>query len=248
MKSRVYTILLAVLASTLFLASCDRDDDDDDNPPMDQEPAAKSVMLELEFTAGTETFDYNTVYDINGTAVQFSELRFYLSDFMLHDDDGATEMLGGAVLVDAAEDEDYSIGNTEFDHIHEVHMLLGLNETNTSADPTLAEAPLNNASMHWSWNPDGGYKFVKAEFSVDTDGDGTPDTPRSIHPATIATGRDMMIEVHEDSHGDHAHIHLTADVLDFFTDIDFTDLNGTHGSTQLTNKVTDNMSIAFSAD
>ena len=42
-------------------------------------------------------------------------------------------------------------------------------------DPLAEQLP----SMHWSWNS--GYKFIRIDGSVDTDGDGVPETGLQYH-------------------------------------------------------------------
>ena len=244
MKNQYITILAVALFSAFTFTSCDKDDDETKctNP----EDNTKSVMLEFEFEMADAPFEYNTVYDFNGVNVQFSDLRFYVSDIMLHDDAANMEMIDGAVLVDAgASSNIFTIGETEFEHVHELHMSIGLNEVVNHEDPILAEAPLNDASMHWGWDPASGYKFIKTEVLVDLDDDGIPETATSIHCATDGLKRDVMLDAHQDVEGDHAHLLLKADIADIYAGVDFLNLTGTFGNTDLTNAVADNLADAI---
>ncbi len=243
MKKYIIIITVAFF-SALTLTSCLKDNVETkcETP----EDTSKSVMLEFEFEMGDAPFEYNTVYELGGVAVQFSELRFYVSDIMLHDDSDNMDMLDEVILVDAgASSNMFTVGSTEFDHIHEVHALLGLNDVINHEDPTLAEAPLNDASMHWGWDPAGGYKFVKTEIMVDEDADGVPETAKSIHCATDALSREFILDAHQDVEGDHAHITIKTDVSAIYSGVDFLNLSGTHGASVLTNGIADNLVGAF---
>ncbi len=237
--------LITLLCIPLIIASCDKDED----PVMcntTSEPEDKSVMIQFNMNEGENTFSYDTVYELNGVSVEFSELRFYVSDIMLHDDAGNSEMMTQTLLLDAGTAENsFTIGQTSFSHIHELHLLFGLNETVNHEDPTEADAPLNDAGMHWGWNPDMGYKFLKAEFSVDTDGDNVPDTGGAIHCATDALAREFMIAAHQDVEGETAQLTIDVDVMSFFNGVDFLNLEGTHGGSPLTNSVADNVTGSF---
>ena len=240
-NSQVYT---AILLSLIFLVSCDKDED---MPCQTPEPQSKTTMLEFSFNADDELFSYNEVYDFNGVKVSFSELRLYLSDMVLSDSNGNSELMEEtAILLDVGSAENiFTIGNTDYEYIEDLQMLFGLNNEVNHLDPTTQEAPLNNAGMHWGWNPDSGYKFLKAEFSVDTNDDGTPDSNGSIHCATDGLARDIMLDVNMNVTGSSAKVMLNADVIAFFNGVDFLNLMGTHGDSDLTNLVADNVAAAI---
>jgi hypothetical protein len=236
--------LITLVFLIIIMTSCDKDDDVMCNEEIT--PEGKSMQLEFKMNADEDSFMYGTGYEFNGVTVEFSELRFYLSDLTLHDDDENTELLKNAILLDAGSEENtFTMDETDFSHIHELHLLFGLNEIVNHEDPTQAEAPLNDASMHWGWNPESGYKFLKAEFSVDTDGDNIPDSNGSIHCATDAVAREFMLTTHQDVEEDHVNLEINVDVLAFFEGVDFLNLMGTHGGSPSTNSVADNVSTAF---
>jgi len=242
-----FRFLTALVFMIIVMTSCDKDEETMCNEPV--VPESKSAILQFNMNAADEAFNYETIYDFNGTAVQFSELRFYISDIMFHDDAENTEMMSETLLLDAGEaDNTFTVGETDFSHIHELHMLFGLNEVVNHEDPTQAEAPLNDAGMHWGWAPESGYKFLKAEFTVDMDGDNVPETPGSIHCATDAVSREIMLMAHQDVTGDQAQLTIEVDVISFFNGVDFLNLMGTHGGSPLTNSVADNVSSALSID
>ncbi len=252
MKHKYLTCALITLFIAFVFTSCDKDDDSNKCEPSHSHGGGSGdseVELEFEFKMGDEPFAYNTTYTLNGVAIEFSEIRFYLSDIMLHDDGGDTDMLDKTILVDVGgSSNSYSVGTSSFPHIHEIHMLLGLNDVVNHEDPTQAEAPLNDASMHWGWDPASGYKFIKTEATVDTDDDGVPDNAISIHCATDALSREMILEVHQDADSDHARIHLIADVSAFYTGADFLNLEGTHGDSDLTNLIADKVAATIDTE
>lgn len=212
----------------------------------EESPSCESVILDIDFKANDSVFNYNTVYEINGVHVEFSDLRFYLSDVTISDGNGASQLMKEAVLIDAgANSEIVTLGSTEMKTVQNMQMLLGVNETANAADPTLAASPLNNASMTWGWNPGAGYKFIKIELTIDTDNDGIPDEASSIHCAGNEVARDMDLNFNASAAAGEIKLELTADVLSFFEDIDLLNLNGTHGSSPLTNTVANNVAVSF---
>ncbi len=87
------------------------------------------------------------------------------------------------------------------------------------SDPTLAEAPLNDPSMHWAWNPAAGYKFLLMEGRVDDDGDGVVDASDPTFTYHCATD-DLLTEDVLDFHADivagatlSKHVEIQVDVL-----------------------------------
>lgn len=236
-----------VLLSTTFLISCDKDEDNEnicnDTNTVLQD---KSVSLDFSFTVGDQTFLYDEVYNINGTSVSFDDVRFYLSDFAIHDDADNIETLESFLLVDAgAADNNFNIGITEFDHIHELHLLVGLNDIVNHQDPVEADTPLNDASMHWGWNPDAGYKFIKIECLVDSDEDGTPDAATSMHVATDGLSRAVELEIHEDTEEGANELAFKLDLIDFFENIDLSSVGTSHGGTQVNGTLANNVAGAF---
>lgn len=198
--------LFSLAATAIVFTGCKKDED----PPADHDhggtAATATVELDFGFHYGAADFDLaNTYTDGNGHAVQFTAIKFYMSDIHFVDDAGAAvaEFHDTYLLLDAATPEvTYTLGQVTGSHIHEAHVSLGLDSATNHADPTLAEAPLNDPSMHWAWNPAAGYKFLLLEGRVDDDGDGVVDASDPTFTYHCATD-DL----------------LTEDVLDFHLDI-----------------------------
>jgi hypothetical protein len=172
------TTNLAIAAFvTLALAACKKDEDP---APPTTPPAATTgtVRLSMDIMNGTVPFDINATYnDGAGNAIRFTTLKFYMSGTHVTNDAGATtgSFPNTYILVDAAQSgmNTFTLGNMDAGHVHELHFTLGLDEATNRADPTVAAHPLNIPGMHWSWNPNAGYKFMNMEGFVDLNGNGT---------------------------------------------------------------------------
>ena len=104
MKLRHISLLL-ILA--LAFASCEKDEEDTtpETPPTPVEPRS-TVMIHPHHMWGDDMFQLNTTYNVNGVEVQFTEIRYYLSNFSIEGMDGTQEALDGVVLMDASNTDD----------------------------------------------------------------------------------------------------------------------------------------------
>ncbi|HMQ74759.1 MAG TPA: hypothetical protein PKE21_00740 [Flavobacteriales bacterium] len=194
--------LLAALA--VGFSACKKDDPE----PTPTTPTTGTVKLSFSFTKNGAPFSISDiVQDGAGHAVQFDKLKFYVSDIHLTDDAMNTvgEFHETVLLVDAAAATNtFTLGSIAPNHIHEVHIALGLDSLTNHADPTQAESPLDLQEMHWSWNPSAGYKFLNMEGHVDGNGDGDFGDPEDkafvYHCATDA----LLTEDHFHYHADLA--------------------------------------------
>lgn len=171
-------LALAAFA-TLALVACKKDDPAP-IPPAPAPPTQGSVSLSVEFTKGMMPFDFNAAHtDGAGNTIRFTTLKFYLSGAHLMDDDMSTvaEFNSTYMLVDAAAASNtFTLGSVDAGHIHELHLTMGLDSATNYADPLTAAFPLNIPGMHWSWNPNAGYKFMNLEGYVDVNDNGVLDT------------------------------------------------------------------------
>lgn len=237
-----------LLASGLLFFSCDKPEEE---PPVDDTTDVQDVFkLDIQNLWGGETFAYDTEYDIDGVPVKFQDLRLFLSDFHFFSD-GADEqfMENKAALIDAGVDGEIEVGDLDLDHVHDIEFLLGLNSTVNHEDPTLAESPLNDATMHWGWNPAEGYKFIRVEGTRDLTGDGTFEA-FSIHAATDDLVRTLEFNLHQDVENHQVVASLTIDYEMFFSGVDLSSdpLAGTHGNGSTATAVTDNAVGAITID
>jgi hypothetical protein len=201
-----------------------------------------SVMFHHEWDGSD--FNLNQVYDINGADVRFSEIRYYLSNFMGMDDGMNEEPFDMFLLLDASQAMTTEmIGEIGLNHLHMLNFYIGLDDITNHQDPTIADPPLNDPLMHWNWNPDAGYKFIKVEGEQDADGDGAFEA-FSIHVATDNLKREVNAMVHENVNGDLM-LHCHVDLKEWFNGLDFSNLSGTHGDGTTTNTVADGAQNSF---
>ncbi len=166
---------LAILAALAVALSGCKKDEDTATPTT---PTTGTFKLGYGFHWGTDDFDLaNTYTDGNGHAVQFTLIKFYL---------GEPELMSGGnevahfhtsyFLADAATGEgNWPVGSVPAGSFDTLNLVLGVDSALNHADPTTAAAPLNDATMHWNWNPAAGYVFLMIEGRVDDDGDGVVD-------------------------------------------------------------------------
>lgn len=182
-------------SAALVLTACKKDEED---PPVNNTPTTGTVHLSLGFHWGDPDFVIGQTYtDGAGHAIQVNALKFFLSETHLENSGSIiADFHDSFILADAAEEGSFILGAASpgsFDH---VEIVIGLDSATNHADPTMAEAPLDDASMHWSWNPAAGYKFLLLEGRVDDDGDGVVDSGDptfTYHCATDAALREAQL-------------------------------------------------------
>lgn len=151
------TLLITVLALGLGLASCDND-----------EVTSRTVNLRVKAMNAGEVIQLTTDYDVNGQVLNFDEFKFFLSDVSVRNSNNAVlaNNSGNPLLV-TTEQTQFNIGETEAEDFQMLRFSLGLDSVTNHQDPLSAPAPLNDATMHWNWNPAAGYKFFRMEGTVD---------------------------------------------------------------------------------
>lgn len=200
MRTNKYLAALAALA--VGMSACKKDDAEPPAGPSGQ--TTGTVKMSFTFTRGDMPFGLSqTFHDGAGNDIRISKLKFYVSDIHLSDDDGnvVADLHDTYLLVDASATSNlFTLGAVPPAAIHEAHITLGLESEVNHADPTLAEAPLNDPDMHWSWNPAMGYKFLALEGKVDGNHDGDFDDAEDIGFTYHCAGDGLL-------RGTHVHIH-----------------------------------------
>ncbi len=232
-----------------LFSSCDNDDDVNTH---------SESTLNLAYNVGGQVFNYGDIYDIGGIATSFSFAQFYLSGLSVMDDAGNMTMLEDTYILAKPSQTEYDLPEVSTDHVHMFNFNIGIDEatnnqstedfTNQPADSPLAlQTP---ESMHWSWNV--GYIFLKINAMVDTDGDGTPETPTEYHIGTDNLLTPVTVMIHEDSHNHNDHsslkIGLNFDIAQLFNGIDLSTGTSTHtgDNLEMAQQITANYASAFS--
>jgi len=173
----IKTIKLAAMAIAIaFLSSCNDDDDNNDSNPAPEAKGNMFIKFQHVWGPAQEDFALNTalVHPGTGEELQFTKLRYYISNVQLQSAKGDTWI----------EEESYHIVNAENSVAGEVQLnlsdvpsgsytsisyMIGVDSLiNVSGVQEGALDPAEN--MFWSWNT--GYIFIKAEGQSDASANG----------------------------------------------------------------------------
>lgn len=251
MKITKHLAFLVAASALVAITGCKKDDEEDDDDSHVHHHGV--IELALNYFFGVTPFDMNDEYsDSQGTKIKFDRVQFYLSNisFMDMNMNMAESYPDVYLLGDASVNpQTWEIGEAEEGHLHMMRFYTGLDSTTNHADPTLADAPLNDASMHWGWNPSAGYKFVVLEGQYDSDADNIVDAPFVYHMATDVLLRTSTLMVHTDIvEGQHAHIHVNMDLEKMISGIDVASTPDTHTSDHfaVAEAIMDSTAVAYS--
>lgn len=250
MKSvRILWILPALLAMTsLFTTGCNQTGCMDPDAYTYDPKASESDETQCEYphfhlminsVVGSQPFAFNQTFQINGVATSFTTAQFYLSGIEIGDDE-AMEPLGTYLLVKANQTT-YEVGDIKAGHKHMLKLAVGVDSASNFLDPTTyaSDHPLapKAPSMHWSWNS--GYIFLRLEGNVDTDGDGTPETPFEYHVGGLPQYTSLTFDgLHADAEAAEFDVAVKVDWAKMFDGID--------QRTSLVTHTMDNMPLARS--
>jgi hypothetical protein len=175
MKKYSFLLFLAI-----FLLSC--------------EPDAKHNTLSIKFNinSGTSPLQYNTNYTVNGVTIQYTDVRFYISQPVFSSGAETVEFKDAYFLGDASSsDNTFVVGDVGKRTIDGIAFGFGVDSSrNTQAGSRAVPAysyPLDHAlssgnNMYWAWNP--GYIWMKLEGKMDANADldfADPGESFSIH-------------------------------------------------------------------
>ena len=145
--------------------------------------AQTTVNLELNHKFNDADFQYGTVYELEGRAVEFTRVQYYLSGFELIHDGGQTLSLPDAYVLGSGNISSYSLGQENITTLEGISFDLGVdsarNGMGTSFWPSGHPLSAQSPSMDWSWPS--GYFFWTIEGRVDDNGDGTPNKVFEFH-------------------------------------------------------------------
>lgn len=210
-------LLLFLATAVITFNACNKDDDDTVD--------LAEVEFHFDYLVNGEAYTPGQIYDINGTMVSFETVNFYIGDMTFTPEEGdPTEFTGDHLLItpDAGHQE---VGEVSAGHYHMLSFFVGVSEdannqteedfTNRKDPDPLAE---QTPSMHWSWNS--GYKFIRIDGSVDTDGDGTPETGMQFHLGNNDRRATIIFQAHHDLEKGANDLEFEFDIAKMFTNID----------------------------
>lgn len=242
-----YNLLTALSLSLLTFSACEKDEETTTEPHNHDSHKHGTLALEINQTFGMAPFALNEVYDNDSLKIKFTDARFFLSGFS-HEGhhDGMTQAYETVVLV-SPDQSSYTIGEVAEGHVMTLNYNIGLDSITNHQDPTLADAPLNDQTMHWSWNPAAGYKFTRFEGIYDGNDDGVIDTLDNNYTFTFHLATDALLTsdskmVHGDiSEGETLTVTLNVDYSKLFNGIDLTKDNSGHGGAPINATLIQNM-------
>lgn len=244
-----YSKWAVAAALTLTFVACKKDKDEEDAPT----PSVTTGTIKANFTFmnGSSAFNMNdAVMDGAGHNVQFSLLKFYMSDFHLVDDADNTvgEFHETVILLDASTTNEFTLGSMSPGHVHEAHVALGLDSAVNHADFATAESPMNHADMYL--NAADGYVFLAMEGLVDGNGDGdfvdAEDVTFTYRCATDALLREAHFHVHQDvTAGSTVTMQAMVDVAKVISGLDLLTVPDAMGATPANVTAMDSLAVSI---
>ncbi len=236
LKSPLFFFALLVAFGLTFTA-CDDDEDTTTTPTT----SMTELAMEVDYKVGDQEFTPGEVYQINGTAVSFDIAHFYVGGITLMPEEGDAISLDDKYLLVKPGEGEYVLAEVESGHYEMINFFVGVDPTtNSQSEADFTSRPsddplgMQDPSMHWGWNS--GYRFIRIDGQVDTDGDGTPETLMQFHTGTNDFLNNFTFEMHKDIEGDHAHMELEVDFEKLFEGIDL--------STEYITHVADHLELA----
>lgn len=173
-----YKGILGILLAGMIIISCG-----------DSDPVAVNVKLQM--NVGEDALIQESVYQVNGIDVKFTNVAFYLGDMKFKTSIGREfESISRYHLIkEGIFDFNFELSADEGEegvNLTEVTFFVGVDPT-TNAETEMdfteraVDDPLGqqNPTMHWGWA--GGYRFLNIDAVADVDGDGEFETQLIYH-------------------------------------------------------------------
>lgn len=239
---KTLNVLFAFAFAVLLMTSCKDDTEFVEGGDVDFNIALK--VADQDFKTGD-------VYTIGGTAVQFDMASFYIGGIKFTaDDNTTTDVTDKYLLVNSSATNYPVIGDLKDGVYNKVDFFIGVNDTEnaqteedfttrSASDPLAVQDP----AMHWNWNA--GYKFLRIDGMVDTDGDGTPETANAFHIGSNPFRENLSFSIPEKV--DNNTLEFTFDLAELFSNVDLATELDTHtgNNPELARKIVDNYSKAL---
>ncbi len=155
--------------------------------------AQTDINLELHHKFEGSDFQYGTTYDLNGTAVNFSRVNYYLSGFELTHDGGQTTTMPDAYILASGNITSYPLGQESVTTLEGISFDLGVDSLRNHMGTSFWSSghPLSSQSPTMDWNWPDGYFFWTISGKVDDNGDGTPNKSFEFH----GIGDHLLVDV-----------------------------------------------------
>lgn len=219
LRMKKYSLIL--LLTTLALASCENNNQQKDN----------TLSIKFNINAGSVPLQYDTNYNIDTLTIQYTQVRFYISQPEFTSGSEVISFHDSYFLGDAeSTNNTFVVGDIGKRTIDGVAFGFGVDSSrNTITGSKAIQAfsyptghPLSAANnMYWSWNP--GYIWMKLEGRMDSneDGDfGDPNEIFSIHTgvnaAYVFVNRTFIFTMNDEPKT----IQIDMDILKFFDNFD----------------------------
>lgn len=163
-------VIAVTMLSLIFIAGC-KEDSDPVSPAPDTHEELHDIAIRFYPKFGSSALTLNKKYlNAGGDSVQFTVLKFYLSEMSLIDTTGKYVAMSGLALVDfSTMTNGYVEVKTKGPDgtYRGLAFSVGVPTTENHKDAATQAAPLGpNAGMYWAWNP--GYIFHKVEGKADS--------------------------------------------------------------------------------
>jgi len=203
-------LLFAALTLSIIMISC-KDDEG-------------TLTLEVNMISGDQELALDQDISVNGTIINLSIAQFYVGGVTLIDGDDQESY--DKYHIFSPTDERLMLGDIDLDETFEsLNFFVGVESSiNSQSEMDFAsrslEDPLGpkDPQMHWNWNT--GYKFVRLDGMIDTDGDGTVDDQFRHHLGTDNLLRDVELSIDRQFADGSNTVSLNFDLERLFNGID----------------------------
>ncbi len=250
--------IFVILVAFLLFTSCKKDEKE-----VTPTPTNTTQTLDFHWHTNVDTLDvaYGVEFrTASGRKFNISDLRYYVSNFVLIKKDGTSYPIPETVFLINPNNRDYSLGKVPVGEYKGFTFQFGIDSARNHMDPTTYSAsnPLSiqSPNIHWDWNP--GYIFLKLEGKVDTTAaaNGTANFDYFYHVGLDANRKtvDFSNSPFTIVSGSDKEIHFEFDLLKALANVDMRIENATHSmgpgmeGMQLATKIANNMVDAFDVE
>jgi hypothetical protein len=193
-------------------------------------PNDNTVSIKFNINSGSSALAYNTTYTVNGLDIQYTEVRFYISQPVFSSGPNQIAFNDAYFLADAANSNNtFVVGDLGKRIIDGVAFGYGVDSSRNTQNGSKAiqafnyttSHPLSAANkMYWSWNP--GYIWMKLEGRMDSNDDGDFNDANEIfsyHTGIDAAYTFISRTYILDMQGQPRTIQIDMDIDQFFTGV-----------------------------